>query len=282
MTIREWISFSRQKLKSAGISNYLQETDWIWEKFSGFKKSEQILNPQKSLDEKVLTELNSTIEKRSKRYPLQYILNRADFYRLSFFVDESVLIPRPETEELVKWGIKNLKKSAKILDIGTGSGCIPIALKYHRPDLNVFALDISETALKTAQKNEDRILKQKSIQWQSSNLFSGLKEKNFDAVFSNPPYLSEGEMHKIEPELTFEPRSALCAKEEGLFCYREIARQAGDFLKPGGFVALEIGIGQQKEVEKAFSSYTSCEAIKDFNGITRVLVFQFGKTGPED
>lgn len=187
--------------------------------------------------------LNHIFQQLSQHRPAQYIIGKADFHDLEFAVDERVLIPRPETEELVDLILQeNSRAGLRILDIGTGSGAIAISLAKARPDWDVVAVDISEDALAVAQENARS--NQVSVQFIQSDVLQAVTGQ-FDIIVSNPPYISPDDKDEVGANvLTSEPHLALFAEEDGLAIYRQIAEQAGAFLKENGKLYFEIGYKQ--------------------------------------
>ena len=193
------------------------------------KRIDMALNPDFIIDEVNLDKWNAIVEELKKEKPIQYILGETEFYGLRFFVNESTLIPRPETEELVSWIIENqksLKKSpseVRILDIGTGSGCIPIALKNNIPHAKVSAIDISEKALAVAKKNA--VENNAVIHFMTKNILDTIAlETEYDIIVSNPPYVRDLEKNEIKKNvLEYEPHLALfVAEDDALLFYRKI------------------------------------------------------------
>ncbi|HFI0794945.1 TPA: peptide chain release factor N(5)-glutamine methyltransferase [Streptococcus suis] len=200
-----------------------------------------LLRQEVSPDDQEL--LNHIFQQLSQHRPAQYIIGKADFHDLEFAVDERVLIPRPETEELVDLILQeNSRAGLRILDIGTGSGAIAISLAKARPNWEVVAVDISEDALAVAQENARS--NQVSIQFIQSDVLQAVTGQ-FDIIVSNPPYISPDDKDEVGANvLTSEPHLALFAEEDGLAIYRQIAEQAGTFLKENGKLYFEIGYKQ--------------------------------------
>jgi len=226
------------------------------------------------------------LKRRINGEPLQYILGCAEFMGLEFKVDKRVLIPRPETEVLVGAVLDRLKSESglsgrpKILDLGTGSGCIAISIAYLLPEANVWAADISLSALQLAKKNA--IWHKLKIKFLRSDIFSAFKKgrDQFDLIISNPPYVSKGELRGLAREISFEPRLALEAGVDGLEYYRRIISQTSDYLKDSGFLILEMGSGQRGAIEsliKKSKNFEAIEVIKDYNNIERVIVVRNSK-----
>lgn len=274
MTAQEWLKEASRRLSLAGVSNYSQESCWLLEEIGQISRLQLLQNPLISIHPEKIELLESSLKKREEGFPLQYILGHTVFMGLNFLVNQNVLVPRPETEELVKWAHENLKKGAKILEIGVGSGCISISLKHYRPDLDITACDISEKALLAAEINMKEILGSDFINLVCSDCFSNINCGGFDAIISNPPYLSDSDMLNISKELIYEPGIALSCGEDGLDVYRKIAVKARDYLVRNGFIALEIGMGQEKKVADIFKDYLLLQQIKDYQGIVRDLIFR--------
>ncbi len=228
------------------------------------------------------------VRRRILREPLQYILGEWEFYGLPIEIDSSALIPRPETELLVEQTIEAAQKRSKnisILDIGTGSGAIALALAKHLPDAHIVGIDSSERALRLARKNAEslqlgtvRFLQSDifSESWQSpENKFEESPEKKFDLVVSNPPYISLEEFETLAPELRhFEPRNALTDEGDGLRFYRRIAELAPAILRPEGRLLVELGYGMAEAVSRIMqeAGIECLDVIDDLSGVPRVLI----------
>jgi len=247
------------------------------------KRTELYLNSQRSLSSIEEDKLKRLIEERLKGKPLQYVIGETEFYGLRFKVDSRALIPRPETEVLVLKVIEYFEKEKreldylKIIDIGTGTGNIAIALATHLKNCFVYATDISSDALSLAQENATINKVQDRIEFLCGDLFAPLKDKGLegkiDAVVSNPPYVQKEEKEVLPKEVRdFEPEVALYAEEE---LYQRIADQSVLFLKKGeGILALETGYGQAQKVKnmiQAKGDFSSIQVIKDLAGIERVV-----------
>lgn len=213
--------------------------------------------------------LNHIFQQLSQHRPAQYIIGKADFHDLKFAVDERVLIPRPETEELVDLILQeNSRAGLRILDIGTGSGAIAISLAKARPDWEVVAVDISEDALAVAQENARS--NQVSVQFIQSDVLQSVTGQ-FDIIVSNPPYISPDDKDEVGANvLASEPHLALFAEEDGLAIYRQIAEQAGTFLKENGKLYFEIGYKQGQALTDLLSLHFPEKRV-------RVIKDQFGQ-----
>ena len=211
--------------------------------------------------------------------PAQYIIGQTDFYGMQLKVDERVLIPRPETEELVELILaENSEESLKVLDIGTGSGAIALALAKNRPACSVTAADISQDALDLASENA----KNQNLQifLKKSDCFTEISEK-YDIIVSNPPYISREDESEVDLNvLHSEPHLALFADEDGLAIYRRIAEYAKDYLKDGGKIYLEIGYKQGQSVPELFRKHLPekrVRTLKDQFGQDRMVVVDDGQ-----
>ncbi|MFC1888050.1 peptide chain release factor N(5)-glutamine methyltransferase, partial [Candidatus Cloacimonadota bacterium] len=212
------------------------------------------------------------IKRRVHHEPLQYILGKTEFYGYNFIVDPSVLIPRPETEYLVEKVIEDCADARSILEIGTGSGCIAITLAKEMNNIEIDAVDLYPEALKTAALNCEK--NNAEVNFLQSDIFSNIAKK-YDAIISNPPYISEKAYVDLSDEIKyFEPATALLAGEDGLYFYRQILKDAGNFLKDNGKIYLEIGHDQAEAIKLIAEKYgfTNIEIIKDLNGFDRIMI----------
>lgn len=254
--------------------------DWVIENVTGFKKIDRILNKQFPLNTQQQQLLNKYADELAANKPVQYVLHEAWFAKMKFYVDENVLIPRPETEELVEWIIANCQSSTagsqQILDIGTGSGCIPIALKKALSTSTIHAIDISEVALQVAKQNAKELNADVTFhlldilnkeQWKHLN--------RFDIIVSNPPYIKQSEAETIKNNvLKYEPPAALFVSDEDpLLFYRTIAAFGLQHLNRGGQLYFEINETSGKEVCKLLEDqgYKNIELRKDMQGKNRMI-----------
>jgi release factor glutamine methyltransferase len=215
------------------------------------------------------------VARRLDGVPLSHLTGTKEFWSIPFEVTPSVLVPRPETEGLVEKVLElSTRENEMILDIGTGSGCIAIALARELPRAEVTAVDVSERALSVARRNAAR-QKAKHIEFRKSDLFSAFRGTGlrFDFVVSNPPYVSREEWEVLPADVRdFEPRRALLAGESGLELIERLVRRARTFLKPGGYLIFEIGEGQRDRVLGLFSRrWTEIETAWDLAGKPRVI-----------
>lgn len=214
---------------------------------SGLSEASVIAFPERTLPEEAQRRFHEFVRRRSAGEPVAYILGRKEFYGLELAVSSAVLIPRPETELLVELALQ--REFASLVDLGTGSGAIALAVKRHRPAARVVAVDSSEAALAMARRNAAKHSLQ--IEFRRGRWFEPLEGERFDVILANPPYVAEGDPHL--PELVFEPLLALTSGADGLDAIREIVRGAPAHLRPGGWLLLEHGIGQNAAIRSLLS-----------------------------
>lgn len=229
--------------------------------------------PEKALTTQEQTQFLQLIAQRLKGVPIAYIIGYREFWSLDFKVNPDVLIPRPDTELLIDLSLKLLKDTpqAQIVDLGTGSGIIAISLATERPDLEVFATDLSEKALSIAKQNATKH-QIKNIRFFLSDWFDAIDCSKFDLIISNPPYINENDPHLSQGDLRFEPKTALIAEDQGLKDIKIITKQARLFLKSGATLLIEHGFNQQVEVHSIFNTlkYINITTHSDLAGHPRV------------
>ncbi len=250
------------------------EVKMLIEHFANYTISDLIMG--KKLDSNKLKIVEEKARQRAKtREPIQHIIGFADFMGEKFIVNPSVLIPRDETEILVRKAIEIINKNdlKTALDVGTGSGCIACMIAKYT-DCRIIGLDISTDALNTALDNASRLnLFNKAI-FRKSDIFSNVKpDESFDIIVSNPPYIPPSEKENIQKEVTFDPENALYTTDEkGLEFYEKITSGAPKILNKGGYLLFELGIGQSQEVKNFMKkNFENIEIIKDLAGIDRVI-----------
>jgi release factor glutamine methyltransferase len=252
--------------------------DWVLEHITAKKRIDRLLDKQAGLTIAQEQELESVLQQLSTHKPIQYVLREAWFAGYRFFVNEHVLIPRPETEELVEWIMESQKskiKNQKMLDIGTGSGCIPATIKKRHPHVSMTAIDISEDALHVAKKNAADL--QTTIEFQQVNFLDESAWRTlpvFDIIISNPPYIKQSEEKEMSQNvLAFEPPLALFVPDEdALLFYRKIAAFAKEHLEKTGCIFLEINEALGKEVVALYQNNGfTVELRKDLQGKERMV-----------
>lgn len=248
----------------------------IAEHVCGINYTQFVLRKTEKIPDSERKEIESIVQRLKSFEPLQYILGETEFYGLKLNVNPSVLIPRPETEELVQWILSYEKnKTPRILDIGTGSGCIALALKNEIPDSQVFAVDVSENALETAAENAAK--NQMEVEFIHADILHWKTRvwKKFDVIVSNPPYVRELERARMKSNvLDFEPASALFVSDsDPLIFYREIAKFALQNLKTGGSLYFEINeyLGAEMSDLLADFGFRNIQVKNDMQGKMRML-----------
>ena len=208
--------------------------------------------------------------------PVAKIIHSKWFYGLEFYTNRHTLDPRPDTETLVEAVIKDCDTNEKrsVLDMGTGTGCIICALCKNIPDMSGIAIDKSKSALRVAKRNIKKLQLDKQIKIQHANFATFKSDEKFDIIVSNPPYIKYGD-ERVNTGAQFDPRIALYAKNDGLYAYEQIAKNAKKLLKKDGKIYLEIGVGQSNQIIKIFKFYGwNFERVEpDLSGINRVLIF---------
>jgi len=250
----------------------------VFEKYLGFNKLQLKLDEEKFMSESELLKFHFALKRLKNQEPIQYVLEEAPFYGLNFYVDANVLIPRPETEELVYLVLEKVKNGSRILEVGTGSGCISIALKKKNTTLQLVAVDVDAKVIEVAKKNAEKnkvdvkFIKQDILEVQE------LKERfenSFDIVISNPPYISLSEKVSMSSGvLDFEPSLALFVEDiDPLLFYRKIAALSYAHFEEGGQLFFEINQKYGNEVVDLMGDlgFQSVSLIKDINGNDRMI-----------
>ena len=267
MTLAQYLAELEQELVAAGEE--AESLSFVYRALNELSFTDFVLKLQTEVSQEDRDQLKAIHEQLLAHKPAQYIIGSSDFHGLTLKVDERVLIPRPETEELVELILsENPEKSLSVLDIGTGSGAIALALANSRPDWQITASDLSEDALALASENTQSCgLNLAFVQSDCMEAISG----SFDIIVSNPPYISEADKDEVGLNvLTSEPHMALFAEEDGYAVYRKIAKQAGEHLTEKGKIYLEIGYKQGTGVKELLKKSFQQKRI-------RVLKDQFGK-----
>lgn len=267
---------AKMLLKNSKIETYSLDAEILLCYLLNVDRIMLVINNDMILSNDQIEEYNKLINRRLLNEPIAYITNKSEFMGIDFYVNNNVLIPRPETETLVELVIDYIgeNKNLTILDMCTGSGCIPISLSKYCNNLNILALDISEDALNIAKKNDIS----NSIYFFKSDMFKNIPKKyknNLDIIISNPPYIETSVIDTLgENVKKYEPIIALDGKEDGLFFYREISNNAKYFLKPKGIIFLEIGYNQAQNVKNIFlnNGFSNISIKKDLSGLDRIVV----------
>jgi release factor glutamine methyltransferase len=264
----------------------------------GVSRAHLYAHPQRELTPEEETRYDEVLGQRAAGMPSQYITGHQEFWGLDFVVSPAVLIPRPETEHLVE-SVLELARGVphpKLVDVGTGSGCVALALAHELKNAEIYAVDLSEDALEVARANAARLQLDRRVRFLRCDLMRLVQDENpvspsegvspsrgtclggfhdFDFVVSNPPYVAFGEADKVQKSVfEFEPRMAVFAGENGLDVIRPLIEQAHDALKPGGWLALEIGYSMRDAVVNLVSptAWDDIRMLPDLQGIPRVVV----------
>lgn len=277
---------STEFLAKKGIGNARLQSELIFAGTLGCRRLDLYLQFERPLTQAQTDVLRERIVRRARREPVQYIVGETDFRALTLKCDSRALIPRPETEELVGYALEKLAAGtpARVLDLGTGTGAIALAVAAERPGTHVVAADISTDALALARENFTLNFEKKGVpadvEFLRSNWFENITG-TFDAIISNPPYLTDAEWESAEPEVRErEPRNALVAENDGLADLEKILRGARERLAPGGFVALETGIAHHACLEEIARNcgFAETKSIADLSDRPRFFFAAGGKS----
>ena len=285
LTLDEVLREGSARLAEAGIPNFQQEAIWLLEFALGTTHLAIRVGDRRAVTPAERRRAAALFARRASREPLQYILGTQEFCGLDFAVEPGVLIPRPETELLVEAVARHeglARPSAMIADIGTGSGCVAVALLRALPAARLYATDVSAAALKLARTNATRLGVGDRIVFRAGDLFQPLRalgcEGKLAAIVANPPYIPSGALAHLQPEVSrFEPWLALDGGPDGLAVQRRLLADAARFLAPGGLLAIEMGQGQAESLRQiAFShgAYELLDTQRDPAGIERVICFR--------
>ena len=277
MTIKEILTKGMIILKGSNIDSPKLKARLLLQYILKKPRQYLIVYDNKEIEKKEQWEYFVNIEKLAKGVPLQHITHSQEFMKMDFYVDENVLIPRPDTEILVEEVIKIARKmnKPKILDLCTGSGAIAISIAKNVQEAEVHAIDISPKALEIAKKNAKNL--GAKVKFTKSNLFEKLNKTKFDIIVSNPPYIKRDNIKYLSQEVKNEPGLALDGGIDGLDFYRKIAKQAIDYLKFESYLCLEIGYDQKDDVIEIINqqeNYSRTYSKKDLGGNDRVIVTQ--------
>lgn len=252
----------------------------------GESRTYLISHSDEQLSAQTLKNFHALLERRASGEPVAYIIGKREFWNIELAVNSSVLVPRPETELLIEVALNLLAdtNSARVADLGTGSGAIALALAHNLAGSHVLAVDVSDEALQTAQQNAES-LNLANVEFRRASWCDGLEPDSYDLIVANPPYVAPGDPHLEKGDLRFEPNIALEADEEGLADLYTIANDARKSLKTGGHLLMEHGFDQYEALVNKLSAlgYSNIEGHKDLAGLTRVIQgqWQTGSKGTE-
>ncbi len=274
MTIFEAYNDCKKQLQAAGIEDYVFESKQIIKHITGYTNAQILTKYTQPLTEFQQNNLTAIIKQRLIRYPLQYIIGKWNFFGREFFVGPGVLIPRSDTETLIDVCLEVLseKTNPRALDLCAGTGCIGITIKGECPKADVTLVEKYDEALNFTYKNalhnnaDVKIVKGDVLETQGA-------EGLYDLIVSNPPYITDLDMETLQPEVKFEPATALAGGEDGLLFYRHIAKEYKKYLAPNGVLAFEVGINEAEAVTEIMmqNGFQNVDTRKDYCDIDRVV-----------
>ena len=281
MTIKEALNKGMIMLKSNKIESPKLKSRLLLQYILKKPRQYIIVYDKNEITKQEQWEYFVNIEKLTKGIPLQHITRRQEFMKMDFYVDENVLIPRPDTEILVEEviNIANKMENPVILDLCTGCGAIGISIAKNVKNAKVYAVDISEKALEIAKKNAEALRVKQKVNFIKSDLFEKVKKMKFDIIVSNPPYIKKEDINYLSEEVQKEPKIALDGGIDGLDFYRKIVRQGYEYLKYGSYLCFEIGYDQKIDVIEIIENenkYIDTYCKKDLYGNDRIIVTKVG------
>jgi release factor glutamine methyltransferase len=269
-TVATQLEEARRRLAEDSIEEPRRTAESLLGFVIGCDRSHLFAHPERALSEQEMERFNSLIERRAAGEPTQHLLGVREFFGRDFEVNPAVLIPRPETELLVEAVLERAPENARVLDVGTGSGCIAVTLACERPSWSVYATDLSEPALRVAESNAKRLGAQ--VEFRLGDLTEPFDGESFDVVVSNPPYVAQRDRPTLSRELSWEPELALFAGEDGLDVYRRLVPAAARVLRPGGLLAMELGYDSLPGVLELLEEWDDVETRPDLAGIIRMAL----------
>ena len=281
MTAHDAIEEAAGRLASAGVAEPRLDAERLLRHVTGWDAAALLVHSRDAIAEDDERRFRELVAQRARRRPMQHLTGLAPFWRHELRVTPDVLIPRPETEHLVEAALERLKGVERpvVVDVGTGSGCIALAIAAERPDASVHAVDLSPAALAVARENAARLGLAERVVFHEGDLVGPLHGQRVDVLVSNPPYVGADEVEGLEPEVRdHDPRMALVPPGDRFSVYRRLASDARAVLRPGGTLMVEIGQGMESEVARIFEAagLTVERVVPDLQGISRVVVASAG------
>nr|WP_320147946.1 peptide chain release factor N(5)-glutamine methyltransferase [uncultured Anaeromusa sp.] len=277
-TIGRVLSWTKQYFADKGVEQARLDAEVLLSHVLGMDRLHLYVRFDQPLLPEELAAFRAMVLRRAAREPVAYILGCKEFMGLEFFVSSDVLVPRPDTELLIEACEKRLQdvSKARILEIGPGSGAVVISLLKRQPQWQAAAVELSPRAAQMVRKNAKRHEIEARLQLYEGDLFAPVAGEYFDAIISNPPYIPEADLDGLQPEVHCEPRMALAGGEDGLDFYRRLVREGGAYVCAGGWLLLEVGSGQAKEVAQlgAQSGWQVEAILPDYAGIERVVALR--------
>ena len=278
MTVLEVLQAATAHLKKHGVENPRLNAEHLLAHLLGRKRIELYLDFERKLTETELGPLRELVKRRSEGEPLQHLLGTVEFCGLTFLCDRRAMVPRPETEELVEFlKLEIQDPKSEIVDVGTGSGVIALSLAAEFPEARILAVDVSDDALALAQENAIRLDLSSRVEFLKGRLLENI-EGAFDLIVANLPYISTHDRPTLSREVLHDPEIALFAGARGDELVRELIDQAPTRLRPGGMLALEIGLGQSEALFSVLTekNYRDICSRNDYNGVTRFIFARYG------
>lgn len=274
--LQAWQS-AKSRLEAVGLVGPVIDARLLVEAAADATRADIVTDPHRALSPEQEAQLEDYVSRRERREPVSHILGRKGFWKVMLAVNADVLTPRPETEVVVDYVLKQFPEQMafNILDLGVGSGAIILSILAERPAAKGLATDISDDALAVARENASNLGLASRVAFARGDWTAGLADESFDVVVSNPPYIASEVIETLDPEVKdFDPRLALDGGEDGLDAYRALAPEIMRVLKPGGVFAVEIGFDQKDQVEALFNAAGGSDVwtIKDLSTHDRVVV----------
>ena len=284
-TVAQALGQATERLRRAGVPRPRAEAEWLLGRALGTDRGGLLVRRAEPVPAAVAATFDSWIDRRARREPAQHIVGTVEFHGLELLVDRRVLIPRPETEDLVDAALAlDVPQGARAADLGTGSGCLAVTLALRRPDLRLYGLDRSAAALEVARANAARHGVEARVTLVCGDFATPPADwrGEMSLVVANPPYVAEAEWRELEPEVrNHDPRDALVAGPTGLEAYAALVPAAATLVRPGGYLLLELGLGQAEAVRRLVrpQDWTIVEVRPDMQAIPRVLVARRSSAG---
>jgi release factor glutamine methyltransferase len=273
MQIREALRAAGEHLAAHDVGSPRLNAEVLLMFVLGCDRAHLFAHPERELTADEQARYDAVIRERTTGKPTQYITGHQEFWGMDFVVSPAVLIPRPETEHVVETALELARAvvQPRIVDVGTGSGCIALALAKELPQAEVLAVDISAEALEVAHKNASQLGLER-VHFRQGDLLERVEAASFDLVVSNPPYVGEAEPEKAQREVReFEPKVAVFAGPQGMEVYERLIPQAARVLRPGGWLVMEIGYSIEEPVRALMSEFGELKTVPDLQGIPRVV-----------
>ncbi len=277
-TVRDVLNWTCDYLESKGLRDVRLDVEYLLAYVLKVNRLNLYMQMDRPMTKRELSAFKALVKRRLKREPIQYIINRAYIWKYEFFVEKGVFIPRRETETLIEAAVNELKrrKEAFVLDVGCGSGCVILSLAKDVEGVKGIGVDIDPVAVAVSHKNRELLNLSRKVFLIQGDAFSPFKRRElFDAVVSNPPYVRSDEIESLSDEIRdYEPRVALDGGKDGLDFMRKLVKESYGYLKPSGFIAVEVGAGQAPSVRFLMerAGFARIRTEKDLSGIERVVM----------